>query len=119
MTTGFVVAAILVILGLSVGAAMVRSRSNAGAAPTVPSASAIAPKLQVPGEQDGHIQWDHPLELRVTNGTFDDVLVTDDSGVTLTGIRAHDRRRWVSTGALAPHTTYTVAAGLVDGTGDR
>src|SRR6266550_902714 len=59
-TAGLVVGgATIVILGLSVGAATVRSHSNAGADPVRAAATGPAPALHVSGEHGGQVAWDH------------------------------------------------------------
>src|SRR5205823_8329965 len=101
----------IVILGLSLGAATVRSHSGADAVPAPAASLSPAPSLHVVDEQGGQVAWDHRLHVKVEHGTLADVIVNDDTGVELTGVRSSDGQEWTSTESLVPRSTYTVAAG--------
>jgi len=109
----------IVILGLSLGAATVRSHSGADAVPAPAASLSPAPSLHVVDEQGGQVAWDHRLHVKVEHGTLADVIVNDDTGVELTGVRSSDGQEWTSTESLVPRSTYTVAAGLLDAAGER
>jgi lipoprotein-anchoring transpeptidase ErfK/SrfK len=62
-----------------------------------------------PGNGTASVKPDGPIEVRVADGTLQNVTV-QGQGVTVTGKMAGDRRSWRSDRTLSPGTSYTVTA---------
>jgi lipoprotein-anchoring transpeptidase ErfK/SrfK len=82
-----------------------------------PSPAPLQLAMSPPDGANG-IAPDSPVSVTTANGRLTTVQVTDPAGHVLHGAVGPDGHSWTSTGtALAPDTTYTLAADAVDGSG--
>lgn len=105
--------AVTVWLAVSPGAA----RQASAASAIEPSAAASPPTVAVVGEDAGKVAWDHPLRLRVVNGTFGFVTAVDEVGLGVGGAPV-DQSNWQTTGTLIPAMKYTVTIEVYDAHND-
>src|SRR5438105_6852760 len=97
---------------VALGFAGTHGGAATAAAPTVTSMPPA--QLTVVGETAGIIPWNHPLQLRVLDGTLDQVAVVDENGVAVAGGPGADGASWQSNDTLVPETAYRVNVSVVD-----
>ena len=91
------------------------SRSHSSSPPPVPAATVSV----VPVDAATGVFPDQPVTVTATGGTLAKVAVKDADGNAVDGGPGTAPDTWVSTGALAPATTYTVTATAVNSQGKQ
>jgi lipoprotein-anchoring transpeptidase ErfK/SrfK len=118
---GLLVAAAVVLAGVSVVRVMGGSEAATGDRPAVPAAARVAavpaappPVVSVGADPSGAVPSDRPLEVTVANGTLSAVEVDDGQGQPVPGELGADGRTWRSTDPPVPQTAYTVRVTALD-----
>lgn len=116
VVSGGAVAVALLAGGIAAAVVLGGGSSTPQARTTTATPTPPPPAAQVAfvGERSGHVPWDRPLQVSITNGRITKVVATAGDGSLIDGTVDAAGSRWAGEGTLVPLTAYTATVDYTD-----